>query len=126
MSELANVSERKRRVRVQIGRRRDASPELSESGRGNHRRVVGRQLKAGQERRNFAPPAALLEVGAQAAVRRYPARNPHALRLMAPRGVEQPIDQRRHDDSLEAGANVCDLRLRKRRDVDVIGALGAD
>src|SRR5206468_7614468 len=67
-----------------------------------------------QKCRNLAPAAALLKLRAQTAVRRDAACYADALRVISAGGVEQAVDERCHDDALEARADVGDFVLGKR------------
>src|SRR5439155_17318824 len=91
-----------------------AGPQFAQSRRGDHRGVVGRELKAWKKRRDLASVATLLQFGSEPAVRRDTAGNADALRLISPRSVEQAIEQRGDDNPLKAGADVGDLLFGKR------------
>src|SRR6187551_2541524 len=109
--------ERQRSVCAQIPSSDDAGAEVSQPGGRNHRSVVCRELDAGDEDRQFARFAALAAVGAKPAIGRNPAGDPHAAGAVPPCRVEQRIEERLHDDTLEAGTNVIDLCVGQRLNV---------
>src|SRR5262249_6832811 len=108
-------SERQRGVSVQVERRVNAGSKSSEAGSRDHGGIVGGQRQAWEKRRQLALIAVQCQLLAKPAVRRDAARDSEADGLISADGGRGALDERRHHNSLEAGADVGDLALRKNR-----------
>src|SRR4029078_2694161 len=83
---------------------------MAETGRRDHGGVVGRELQAGQERRDLTRFASRDQIRPQPAVCRDTTGDTHAPRVETPRCLEHPLNEHAHDDALEARADISDLR----------------
>src|SRR6187399_2551642 len=104
-----HIRQGQRRVGVDVPAAAPAGSKGAQAGGGDHRGIVGRKADVRHEHGHARGLAPRQGVAAQAAVGRDAAGNAHRARAARAGSVEQLVEQRFHDDTLKARAQIPNL-----------------